>query len=145
MSLMRWDPFTELSTVRQYMNRLFEGPFFRNWREMGTSGPRIDVYQTDTEVVATAELPGVESKEDIDVLLTDDSLTIKGEFKRGQEQKEENFIHSERYYGVFNRTIPLPAEVKPDQARASYNNGLLEIHIPKSEENKKKQVRVSIH
>lgn len=148
MSLMRWDPLTELTALRQHMNRFFESPWLRGWRGLGAIegyGPRIDVYQTEGEVIATAELPGLESKENIDVLVFDDSMTIKGEFKRGQEQREENFYHSERYYGVFNRTIPLPAEVKPEQAKASYNNGLLEIRIPKSEEGKKKPVRLTIH
>ncbi len=144
MSLMRWDPFAELSALRQHMNRFLESPWARGWRPEGY-GPRVDVYQTDDEVIATAELPGIESKEDIDVSVADNSLTIKGEFRRASDVKEENFYHSERYFGAFSRTIPLPAEVKPEQARASYRNGILEVRIPKSEQGRKKPIRIDIH
>lgn len=148
MSLIRWDPFSELNALRQYVNRFFEAPWLRGTRSgwgMEGYGPRLDVYQTEDEVVASAELPGIESKEDIELSVTENSLTIRGEFKRAQDLKDENFYHSERYYGTFSRTVPLPAEVKPDQAKATYRNGILEVRIPKSDQGRKKPVRIDIH
>jgi HSP20 family protein len=148
MSLMRWDPFSELNALRQYMNRFLEAPWQRGGRGgwgIEGYGPRVDIYQTEDEVVASAELPGIESKEDIELSVTEDTLTIRGEFKRAQDLKDDNFYHSERYYGTFSRTVPLPAEVRPDQARATYRNGILEVRIPKSDQGKKKPVRIDIH
>jgi HSP20 family protein len=148
MSLMRWDPFSELNALRQYMNRFLETPWQRGGRGgwgIEGYGPRVDIYQTEDEVVASAELPGIESKEDIELSVTEDTLIIRGEFKRAQGLKDDNFYHSERYYGTFSRTVPLPAEVRPDQARATYRNGILEVRIPKSDQGKKKPVRIDIH
>ncbi|HHW42384.1 MAG TPA: Hsp20/alpha crystallin family protein [Desulfotomaculum sp.] len=147
MSIMRWDPFGELHALRHHMNRFLAAPWFRGFPgpPMEGVGPRMDIYQTDQEVVATAELPGVVSKDDVEVTLTDNTLSIKGEFKRNEEQREENFFHSERYFGTFSRTLPLPAEVKPDQARATFKNGVLEIRMPKKEQGKGNIYRVDIH
>lgn len=105
----------------------------------------MDIYQTDQEVVATAELPGLASKEDIEVLLTENSLTIRGEVKREGEERQEDYYHSERFYGTFSRTVPLPAEVKPEQARATYKNGILEVRVPKKEPGRGNVHRVDIH
>lgn len=141
MSIRRWDPFAELANLREQMNRMWD--FLRPpWREV--TAPRVDVYQTDNEVVATAELPGITSKEDVEVVVTPDSLTIKGEFKRAQEVREEDYYHSERYYGSFSRTIPLPVEVKADQAKAKLKDGVLEVRIPKAEAGKQKGFQVPI-
>lgn len=145
MDLVRWDPFAELQSLRQQMSRLLASPWWRGlWSPEGTS-PRMDIYQTEQEVVATAELPGISSKDDIEVLLTENSLTIKGEIKREGEERQEDYYHRERYYGTFSRTLPLPAEVRPDQARATYRNGILEIRIPKKEPGKRNVYRVDIH
>ncbi len=145
MNLIHWDPFGEL---RQQMNRLLANPWFRGvpgfFAPEGIS-PRVDIYQTDQEVVATAELPGIASRDDVEVTLTGNTLTIKGEFKRGNEERHENYYHSERYYGTFSRTLPLPVEVKPDQARASYRNGILEVRIPKKEPGRGNVYRVDVH
>lgn len=146
MSIMRWDPFGEISNLRHQMNRFFDQAFRRNYMpETEAFGPRIDLYQTENEVVATAELPGIDSKDDIEIMLAPDNLTLKGEFKRVQDVKDEHFIHAERFYGSFRRSIPLPAEVNPEGAKASYTNGLLEIRMPKSEKDLKNYRRVDIH
>ncbi|MCL6560926.1 MAG: Hsp20/alpha crystallin family protein [Firmicutes bacterium] len=146
MSIMRWDPFGEISNLRNQMNRFFDQTFRRNLFPGPESfGPRIDLYQTETDVVATAELPGVESKDDIEVSVTPDALSIKGELKRTHNVKDEHFFHSERYFGSFSRTLPLPAEVKPEETRASYENGVLEIRMPKTEKGRKNAHRVQIH
>jgi HSP20 family protein len=104
----------------------------------------VDLYQTDREVVATAELPGIQSKDDIEVTLTPDTLSLRGELKRFHDLEEDNVFHSERYYGSFSRTLPLPAEIKPEEARASLQSGLLEIRMPKTERSLKKAHRVPI-
>lgn len=145
MSIMRWDPFGDLANLKNQMNRFFDHTFKRGLMAGAESfGPRIDLYQTDLEVVAMAELPGVQSKEDIQVSLTPDTLSLRGEFKRVHDVKEENIYHSERYYGSFNRTIPLPAEIKPEESAASYKNGLLEIRMPKTEKGRKNIHRIPI-
>lgn len=145
MSIMRWDPFGELTNLRNQMNRFFDHTFKKGIMTGAEPfGPRIDLYQTDQEVVATAELPGVQSKDDIEVSVTPDTLSLRGEFKRIQDVNEENIFHSERYYGSFARTLHLPAEVKPEETRASYQNGLLEIRMPKTERGRKNIHRVPI-
>lgn len=142
MSIRRWDPVSELSTLRDQMNRMLDT--FRPVTR-GPETPRIDVHQTADEVIAIAELPGVESKEDIEVEVTEDAISLRGEFRRRQDIREEDYIHTERFYGSFARSIPLPVEVKPEEARGTFNNGLLEIRIPKTEASKKKRpYRVNI-
>jgi len=105
--------------------------------------PAVDVYEEKDGVVIKAEIPGL-SKEDINVQVSDSSVTIKGEKKREEEVKEEDYCCCERSYGAFARTIELPSEVKADQVKASFKNGVLEIRLPKTEEAKKKAVTVKI-
>ena len=94
-------------------------------------------------MVVKAELPGL-SKEDLDVTLTESTLTLKGEKKKEEEVREKNFYRSERSSGSFVRTIELPSEVKTDQTKASFKNGILEIRLPKTEDAKKKVTKVKI-
>ncbi|MCL6612857.1 MAG: Hsp20/alpha crystallin family protein [Peptococcaceae bacterium] len=137
MGIVRWDPFNELSSMRHMIDRYLDHFWGRGARHdlAGTTGfgPRIDVYQTEDEVIATAELPGIQAKDDIDVRIDNDKLTIRGEFKRSQDLKEEHSVYNERYFGTFTRVIQLPARVRPEQARATYNNGILEIRMAKSD------------
>lgn len=146
MSIVRWDPFGEVSNLRNQMNKFFDQNFLKRGFITGAEhfGPRIDLYQTDQEVVASAELPGIESKDDIEVSVTPDTLSLKGELKRFNEVEEDSIFHSERYYGSFSRMLPLPSEVKPEETKASYRNGLLEIRMPKSEKGQKKVHKVQI-
>jgi len=128
MTLIPFDPLREF-------NRFFQETVGRS-REcfLGyqVAGPRVDIYQTEGEVVVVAEIPGLESKEDLDVRVTEDAVTIRGEIKRSSEMRDEDYHHSERFYGAFARTFTLPAAVKAEEARASYRNGILEIRIPKA-------------
>jgi HSP20 family protein len=103
----------------------------------------VDVYEEKDDVIIKAELPGL-SKEDISVQVADSTLTIKGEKKREEEIKEEDYYSCERSFGAFTRTIDLPSEVKADQVKACFKNGVLEIRMPKTEEAKKKAVTVKI-
>jgi HSP20 family protein len=103
----------------------------------------VDVFEEKDEVVVKAEVPGL-SKEDLDVTLTESTLTIKGEKKKEEELRDKDYHRIERSYGSFARSLELPAEVKTDQAKASFKNGILEIRLPKTEENKKKTATVKI-
>lgn len=148
MSLIRWDPFDELVTIRDAMNRVFDETFAR--RGMGGFAigrawqPSVDMYETENELVVRADLPGVDQK-DVEVTLTDTALTIKGESKYEKEVEDKNVYRRERAYGTFARTLPITTKVKPDQARASFKNGVLEVVIPKAEEAKGKVYRLDIH
>ena len=105
--------------------------------------PAVDVYEEKDDVVIKAEIPGL-SKEDISVQVTNSTLTIKGDKKREQEVKEDDYYRCERSFGSFTRAVALPCEVKADQVKASFKNGVLEIRMPKTEEAKKKAVTVKI-
>lgn len=145
MSIMRWDPFSELNNMRNQLNRFFDHTLRRGMATgADPAGPRMELYQTDSEVIVTAELPGIQSKEDIELSVTPDSLSLRGELKRAHDVSEENFFHSERYYGSFSRSFPLPAEIKPEETRASYNNGILEVRMPKTERGRRNGYRVPI-
>ena len=130
--------------MEDFFGRRLTGPFAGRWpRGFGAAAPAVDVYEEKDEVVAKAELPGLE-KNDIEVNVIDHQLTIRGEKKEEQETKEKNFYRAERSYGSFFRTIELPADVESDRAKASFKNGVLEVHIPKTEEARKKTKQVRI-
>lgn len=112
-------------------------------RELRLGVPAVDVYEEKDAVVVKAELPGME-KDDIEVTLTGTTLTLKGEKKKEEEVKERDFYRCERSYGSFSRIIPLPADVKPDLVKATFNNGVLEVRLPKTDEAKKRSVKVEV-
>lgn len=152
MAIVRWRPFQELETFRREMDRLFEDFFGREWslwrpaREIARAGvltPAIDMYDKKDEIVVKAELPGLR-REDIKLELTEDTLTLSGELKREEEVKEADYYCCERAYGKFSRTIGLPTKVKTDKAEASFKDGILEVHLPKVEEAKPKQVLLEV-
>lgn len=151
MSIVKWSPLKELEEMRKDMDRLFDEFFSpvtrrrRGWLkpEMGVIVPNIEMYDRKNEIVLKAELPGV-SKEDIDLTITKDSLTLKGEVKKEEEIKEEDYYASERSYGSFTRTIALPAEVDSEKSKASFKNGVLEIVLPKREEAKPKEIKIEV-
>ena len=143
--LTTWRPFRELEKMRTDMDRLWE-TFLEGRpkvRELGGWVPSIDVSETKNDLVVKAELPGMDPK-DIDISLNDGYLTLKGEKKQEREEKEENYHYIERSYGSFTRSVQLPKEVKRDKITASYKNGILKITLPKSEEAKKKEVKIKV-
>ncbi|CCC57909.1 Hsp20/alpha crystallin family protein [Caloramator australicus] len=123
MHLIPFSPFNELERLRRDVDDVFKS--FDLYER-----PRVDVFEDEKEVKVVAEIPGI-SKDDIDITVYDDSVRITGEVKRSSELKEENIRRSERFYGKFTRTVPLPSEVKSDEARADYKDGVLTITIPK--------------
>jgi HSP20 family protein len=106
-------------------------------------GPSVDVYEEMNDVVVKAEIPGL-TKEDVQVSLTDTSMTLSGEKKKEDEVKEDVYSYSERTYGKFSRTLSLPCKVKSDKGQATFKDGILEVRIPKTEESKKRHVTVKI-
>jgi len=145
LAIQRWQPFSELMSLRQAMDRLFEDSFVRPSRFLSNLGeaaaPALDVYQTANEVVVKAALPGLKP-EDINVDITGDVLTIRGETKAEQEIKKEDYLYQERRYGSFSRSVVLPGQLKPDKAEATLEEGILTLSIPKVEEAKPKAIRV---
>ena len=146
-SLIRWEPFREFVTLSDRMNRLF-GESGRTWptEEGLTTGvwnPAVDVYETNDSIVLKADLPEV-SKEDVDISVQGNVLTIRGERKRDQEVKEKDFYRMERSHGVFTRSFTLPGTVDPEKIEAGCSGGVLTVTLPKREESKPKQIRVKV-
>lgn len=141
MSLVEWNPFREMDNITRDIGSFFDRSPFRFLG--GAISPRVDVYQTDTEVIMKAEIPGV-SKEDLNVYVDENSIRLSGQTKRNNEIKDEHVYRTERYYGTFSRTIPLPVEIKSDQAKAEYRDGILTITAPKVEPTKTKGKRIDI-
>jgi HSP20 family protein len=138
-------------TLQHEMNRIFDD-FFRGWdvTPFGTakSGfgffqPSIDVKESDTEIIVQAELPGLEEK-DIEVLLSNDALTVKGEKKEEKEEKGKTYYHMERTYGAFHRVIPLPGGINQKKVEAQFKNGVLSITLQKTEQAKARGKKISI-
>jgi HSP20 family protein len=147
-NLVRLDPAREMMSLREAMDRLFEESFLRPGffgnGESGAGMLPMDMYETENEVVVKAAVPGVKP-EDIEVTVTGDLLTIKGEFKSESEAKDEkrNWHRQERRYGSFSRQVTLPAGVNTDACEADFENGVLTLKLPKAEEAKVKRVQIS--
>ena len=142
-NLIRWEPAREMMTLREAMDRLFDDAFTRplNIAGNGWAVPAVDMYQTDNEVVVKAALPGMKA-EDVQLNVTGEVLTIKGEIKQKEEVKEKAYHLREQRWGMFERSVILPTEVVADKAKADFENGILTIAIPKAEEAKPKTISI---
>lgn len=145
MSLARWDPFREALSLREAMDRLFEESFVRPARgwlssELGLTVP-VDMYETDDNVLISAAVPGLKP-EDVDISITGNTLTMKGEFRSKEEGKRGSVHFQERRYGKFQRSIALPTGVDTDAAEAEFEDGVLKVTLPKTEKAKPKQIPV---
>jgi HSP20 family protein len=149
-NLTRWEPTREMMTLRDAMDRLFDDAFTRPFsliREGGStwSSPAIDMYQTDNEVVVKAALPGIKADE-VQINVTGDTtapvVTIKGEMKREEEKKDKSWHIREQRWGAFERSVQLPTGVISDKAKADFDNGILTITLPKSENVKPRTITV---
>jgi HSP20 family protein len=133
-------------TLQDEVNRLFEDNFTRErsgHADLATWAPPVDIYETENELVVKAELADFQDK-DIDVRITNNTLTIRGERKFEKDVKEENYLRIERAYGSFMRSFSLPNTVSSENIRADYRNGVLTLHMAKREESKPKQIKVSV-
>ncbi len=146
MELVPWRPFGELSSLRREIDKLWdrslgETPFARTFTESWL--PSVDISETKDGFVVKAELPGLEAK-DVNVSISGDILTIKGEKKVEEEEKDEHYYRVERYSGSFQRVFQLPSGVKGDKIEATFDKGVLKVTLPKVEEAQKKEIEVKV-
>ena len=147
MALVRWTPMGNLQSFQHEMNRMFD-EFFRggNGEAAGTGlsswTPAVDIHETEDAFVIKAELPGV-SKDDVSIDVHQNTLTLRGQRKHEAEVKNERYHRVERAYGTFQRSFVLPAMVDHDKVQATYKDGVLELHLPKSEAAKPKRISIN--
>jgi len=141
MSMMRWEPFPELMSLRQAMDRIMEDSFTRPGRQAEGLAPAVDMFQTPAEVIVKIAVPGVKA-EHLDVHIAGDGLTVKGVRTEHQNIKREDYYYQEQRYGAFTRYINLPAGLAGDKAEANLEDGVLTLTIPKSEEVRPKTIKV---
>ena len=148
MTIVRWEPFREISSLQTEMNRLFNAAFegpggggaaataARRWT------PAMDLLETEDQFVLRADLPGL-SEEDVNIELEDNVLTVSGERKAEHEEKREGFYRMERAYGAFSRSLTLPKGVDPEAVTAAFDRGVLEVRVPKPEQRKPRRISIS--
>jgi HSP20 family protein len=145
MAIIKWDPFRDLITLREKMNRLFEDAVTSRGEEkdliLSAWSPAVDIYENENELVLTAEVPGLEEK-DVEIKIEDNTLSVRGERKFEKETKEENYHRIERSYGTFYRSFTLPNAIDQDKIQAEHENGVLKITMPKRTELKPRKVKI---
>jgi len=143
------DPWKDFGSLQERINRMFDDtirtlyPTDGEELEKGTWAPAVDIYETNDSFVVSADLPGL-NKDEIQIDLKDNTLTLKGEKKFEEKVSKDNYIRVERAYGSFVRSFTLPQNVDPEKIKAKYKEGILEITIPKKEEAKPKQIKVEL-
>ena len=144
-NLIRWEPGREMISLRDAMDRLFSEAFTRPWSL--TTGawrgnlPAIDLWQDSNSVFVKASLPGWKAN-DVQISITGDMLTLRGEYKKEQDRSEESYQMRENAYGSFERTVMLPAPVEADHAKAEFEDGILTVTLPKSAQARPKTITV---
>ena len=146
MAVIRWDPFRDLNSLQDRMNRLFEEAN-RGWRSDEPSSttawsPAVDIFETEDEIIVRAEVPGMD-RNDIELSLENNVLTLTGDRKLQKETEDENYHRIERSYGSFSRSFSIPAMVNEDKIRAEYNDGVLSIALAKKERARLKQIKIT--
>ena len=151
MALKRWVP---AKNMESFFRDLFDDslsseawkrlPSLRNLSEFEDIFPAVDMYDEGDELVVKAQVPGVD-KDNIKISISDNTLTIKGEMKKEEETKEEDYYYSECSYGSFMRALKLPAKVEEKKIKASFKDGILEMHMPKAIESKPKEIKVNVN
>ena len=145
MTIVRWEPLRELSSLQSEMNRLFNTAFdapgtgnggARRWT------PAMDLVETDDHFVLRADLPGMQES-DVTIELEDNLLTVSGERKAEHESKQEGFYRLERAFGAFSRSLTLPQGIDPEAVTAGFENGVLEVRVPKPEQRKPRKIAIA--
>jgi HSP20 family protein len=148
VAINRFEPFRELAAVQARLNRIFSEPYEQGGDDTLTRAdwvPAVDVFETDQhELVLKAELPGIK-REDIDLKVENNVLSIRGERKRDQEIKQDAYQRVERTYGAFARSFTLPSTVNPEGVKAEFKDGVLTVVLPAREEAKPRQVQITIN
>lgn len=145
-TVTRWEPFRGLNSLQEQVNRLFDESFTHSrssQAELASWAPAVDIYETENELVVKADLPEVQEK-DIDVRVENNTLTIRGERKFSSEVHEDNYLRVERAYGTFTRSFSLLNTVNSEAIKAEYRNGVLSVRMPKRQESKLKQIKISV-
>ena len=140
------DPSRDLGDIQGEMNRLFDSFFGRPSQVGGVErvwAPAVDMHETKDELVVTADLPGLNEKE-IHLSITGDMLTLRGERRWNQETSQDSYYRGERWYGKFERTLPLPIPVQLDKVKAQYRDGVLTVTLAKVEEIKAKEIKIDV-
>lgn len=144
-NLTRWEPMRDVVTLRDAMDRLFDEAFTRPWLardgRSAAFAPAIDMYQTENDVVVKAAVPGIKP-EDVQINVTGDLLTIKGETQESNEAREKSYQMREQRWGTFERTIQLPTLITAEKSKAEFENGILIITLPKADAVKPKTITV---
>jgi HSP20 family protein len=150
MAIVRWEPFRDLVSIQDRMNRIFDDAFRGtrtggedDWALGGTWAPAVDIFEQDGSIVLKAELPGVDPK-DVDVRVENNVLTLRGERKFESEVKREQYHRVERAYGSFSRSFTLPNVVDTEHIKAEYKDGVLRVNLPQKEEAKPKQISIAV-
>jgi HSP20 family protein len=144
MSLMRWEPFRALRRPEDSFDDLFRDFFRRPILGDGeTLEPAVELAESDGEVTVKMEVPGVE-KDQLQLTVADDRLTVRGETRKESEEKRKNYFSQEIRYGAFQRTVPLPVEVDAARASAALKNGVLRVTLPKSRQPKAQEIKVAV-
>lgn len=149
MTMVRFEPFRELAQMQDRINRIFGDAYTRRYdddvMQRGEWAPPVDIFENgDQEIVLRAELPGV-AKDDIDVRVENNTLTLRGERKRETEVKQEQYHRVERVYGTFSRSFSLPSRIDSEKVRADFKDGVLTITLPVREEAKPRQISVAVN
>ena len=145
-NIEHWEPFEEIDALRQEINKLFEQSSLLGGEDGGNGFgfvPSAEIDETDTEIHLKLEVPGMEAG-DLDIAVTDEAVTIKGERKSESKTEENRSFRSEFHYGRFERVVPMPTHIVKDQVSAEYKNGVLNLTIPKSQEARKMAVKVEV-
>lgn len=146
MSLTKYDPFRELKSLQDEMNRLFMTSVPRGFgqEDMASGGwaPSVDIYESENEIVLEAELPGMK-REDFEVSIENNVITLKGERSFEKKDERDNYHRVERAYGSFTRSFSLPRSVSADGTAADFKDGILRVSLPKKEEAKARKIEVA--
>jgi HSP20 family protein len=146
--MVRFDPFRELASMQDRINRIFGDAYRRSDEDVTMRGdwiPPVDIFENDKgEIVISAEIPGM-NKEDIDLRVENNTLTIRGERRRASEVKEDKYHRVERIYGAFSRSFSLPATVDAGRVTAEYHDGVLSVVLPVKEEARPRQIQVKVN
>jgi HSP20 family protein len=152
MAIVRWEPFRDLLSLQERMNRLFDESYrgtgarpgnTDDWALGGSWAPAVDIYEQDGNIVMKAELPGVDPKA-VDIRLENNTLTLRGERTLDKEVKQDSYHRVERSYGAFSRSFTLPTVVDQGSIKAEYKDGVLKLTLPKREEAKPRQIQINV-
>ena len=145
MSIVRYDPFRDLRSLQEEVNRLFTGNMARSFDEEGIArgswSPSVDIYENKDQIVLEAELPGMK-REDFDLSVENNTITLRGERHFEKKDETDNYHRVERAYGSFTRSFTLPNTVTAEGATAEYTNGVLRVTLPKREDTKARRIAI---